>query len=43
MRNLNEANLTDAALAKLEGASDARFKEIMTSLIKHLHGFIRET
>jgi hydroxyquinol 1,2-dioxygenase len=43
MRNLNEANLTDAALAKLEGATDARFKEIMTSLIKHLHGFIRET
>ena len=28
MRNLNEANLTDAVLAKLEGASDARFKEI---------------
>jgi hydroxyquinol 1,2-dioxygenase len=43
MRNLNEANLTNAALAKLEGATDARFKEIMTSLIKHLHGFIRET
>jgi hydroxyquinol 1,2-dioxygenase len=43
MRNLNEANLTDAALAKLGGASDSRFKEIMTSLIKHLHGFVRET
>jgi hydroxyquinol 1,2-dioxygenase len=43
MRNLNEANLTDAALARLEGATDARFKQIMTSLIKHLHGFIRET
>jgi hydroxyquinol 1,2-dioxygenase len=43
MRNLNEANLTDAALAKLEGATDARFKQIMTSLIMHLHGFIRET
>lgn len=43
MRNLNEANLTDAALARLEGAPDARFKQIMTSLIRHLHGFIRET
>jgi hydroxyquinol 1,2-dioxygenase len=43
MRNLNEANLTDAALARLEGASDARFKQIMTSLIRHLHGFVRET
>jgi hypothetical protein len=29
MRNLNEANFTDAVLAKLEHAGDARFKEIM--------------
>ena len=43
MRNANEANLTDAVLAKLEGASDQRFKEIMSSLIRHLHAFIRET
>ena len=43
MRNANEENLTEAVLAKLEGARDPRFKEIMTSLIRHLHGFIRET
>jgi hydroxyquinol 1,2-dioxygenase len=43
MRNANEENLTDAVLAKLEGARDPRFKEVMTSLIRHLHGFIRET
>ena len=43
MRNANEANLTDAVLEKLQGAQDPRFKEIMTSLIRHLHGFIRET
>ena len=42
MRNLTEGNLTDAVLAKLEGATDARFEEIMSSLIRHLHGFIRE-
>jgi len=42
MRNLTEANLTDAVLAKLEGAPDARFKQIMTSLIQHLHAFVRE-
>jgi hydroxyquinol 1,2-dioxygenase len=42
MRNLTEANLTEAVLAKLEGASDARFKQIMTSLIKHVHAFVRE-
>ena len=43
MRNANETNLTDAVLAKLEGAPDPRFKEIMSSLIRHLHGFVRET
>jgi hydroxyquinol 1,2-dioxygenase len=43
MRNLNEENLTDAVLAKLEDASDARFREIMISLIRHLHAFVRET
>jgi len=42
MRNLTEANLTEAVLAKLEGATDARFKQIMTSLIKHVHAFVRE-
>jgi hydroxyquinol 1,2-dioxygenase len=42
MRNLTEQNLTDAVLAKLEGATDARFRQIMTSLIGHLHAFVRE-
>ncbi|MSQ59107.1 MAG: hydroxyquinol 1,2-dioxygenase [Betaproteobacteria bacterium] len=42
MRNLTEENLTDAVLKKLEGATDARFKQIMTSLIEHVHGFVRE-
>ena len=42
MRNLSEATLTDAVLAKLAGATDARFKQIMMSLIKHLHAFVRE-
>lgn len=42
MRNLTETNLTDAVLAKLEGATDPRFKQIMTSLVKHLHAFVRE-
>jgi len=42
MRNLTEANLTEAVLGKLESATDPRFKQIMTSLIKHLHAFVRE-
>ena len=42
MRNLSEQNLTDAVLAKLEGSTDARFKQVMTSLVKHLHAFVRD-
>ncbi len=42
MRNLTEKNLTDAVLAKLDGTTDARFKQIMVSLITHLHAFVRE-
>src|SRR5919109_4315865 len=42
MRNLTEANLTDAVVASLEGAKDARTKEILVSLIRHLHAFIRD-
>ncbi|HEX7952109.1 MAG TPA: intradiol ring-cleavage dioxygenase [Burkholderiales bacterium] len=43
MRDATEANLTEAVLARLEGAQDARFRQVMASLIRHLHGFIRET
>jgi len=42
MRNLSEANLTEAATARLARCEDPRFKEIMTSLIRHLHAFVRE-
>ncbi len=42
MRNLTEENLTEAVRKKLDGATDVRFKQIMSSLVKHLHGFVRE-
>ena len=42
MRNLTEHNITDAVLATLSNTKDARLKEIMTSLVKHLHAFIKE-
>lgn len=35
--------LTEAVLARLEGATDPRFREIMASLVRHLHAFIQET
>lgn len=43
MQNPSEAALTDAVLARLTGAKDARFGEVMAGLIRHLHEFIRET
>jgi hydroxyquinol 1,2-dioxygenase len=43
MRELTEENLTDTAIAAMQAMPDARLKEIMTALIRHLHDFIRET
>src|SRR3990172_7524697 len=42
MRDLTEHNITDAVLSGFADANDARLKEIMTSLVKHLHAFIKE-
>jgi hydroxyquinol 1,2-dioxygenase len=42
MRNLNEHTITDAVIARLADAPDARVREIMTSLVRHLHAFARE-
>lgn len=43
MRNLNEETITQAVLARNNDMKDARLKEVMTSLIQHLHAFARET
>lgn len=38
----NEAQVTEAVLAALAGTPSARVREVMTSLIRHLHAFLRE-
>ena len=43
MKTLTENGLTAAALERLANAPDARMREIMTALIRHLHDFVRET
>lgn len=43
MERMTEDQLTARVLEKVAGATDARFKHIMTSLVKHLHAFVRET
>jgi hydroxyquinol 1,2-dioxygenase len=42
MRNIDENTITAAVNARHEAADDPRLKEIMTSLVKHLHNFARE-
>jgi hydroxyquinol 1,2-dioxygenase len=39
---VTEQELADLVLKKVAGAPDPRFREVMLSLVKHLHGFIRE-
>jgi hydroxyquinol 1,2-dioxygenase len=42
MRNLTQDNITEAVIARMADTPDPRLKEIMTSLVKHLHAFARE-
>jgi catechol 1,2-dioxygenase len=39
----SERDVTAAVLAELERAPNARFREIMAALVRHLHAFLRET
>jgi len=43
MRTVTKDNITDVFASYFGEETDPRFKEIMTSLAKHLHGFARET
>lgn len=38
----HEGDVTPAVLAVMERTTDPRLREIMLSLIRHLHGFVRE-
>jgi hydroxyquinol 1,2-dioxygenase len=42
MREFDEKSITAAVLARMDQCGDARFKEVMTSLVTHLHDFVRE-
>ena len=43
MRNLNEQNITDEVVRRLQQTSAPRLQSLMSSLVKHLHAFARET
>ena len=42
MRNTTEQNITSLATDRFAKCPDPRLREVVTSLVKHLHGFIRE-
>ena len=39
----NQEELTAAVMGVMSRTADPRLREIMESLIRHLHGFVRET
>ncbi|GAA5237129.1 intradiol ring-cleavage dioxygenase [Verticiella sediminum] len=43
MRNLDEDNITRAVIGMHAQAGNVRLRELMTSLVQHLHAFARET
>lgn len=43
MRNLDENTITEAVIQRHEAAPDERLRNIMTSLVQHLHAFARDT
>jgi hydroxyquinol 1,2-dioxygenase len=42
IRNFNEDTLTAAVLQRLASTPDRRLKQVMASMVKHLHAFVRE-
>jgi hydroxyquinol 1,2-dioxygenase len=42
IRNFNEETLTAEVLRRIESTPDPRLKQVMTSMVKHLHAFVRE-
>ena len=42
MRDFNENSITDAVLERFAHTPDARLKEIMNSIVRHLHDCVRE-
>jgi hydroxyquinol 1,2-dioxygenase len=42
MQDLNENSITDAVLAQMADTPDARLREVMASLVRHMHDFARD-
>lgn len=42
MRDFDEFNITNAIIAQISETPDPRLKQVMTSLVRHLHDFVRD-
>ena len=42
MSDYDEQTLMEAVIKRVAATPDPRLRQIMTSLVKHLHGFVRE-
>lgn len=42
MRDFNEQNLTEAVIEKFAATPDPRLRQVMTSLLTHMHDFVRD-
>jgi len=42
MRDFDENNITAAVIDRYKNTPDPRLKQIMTSLVQHLHDFVRD-
>ena len=43
MRNVTKDNITDVFLGYMSDETNPRMREIMSSLVRHLHDFARDT
>ena len=42
MRDFDEKSITEAVIGRLANCDDPRFREVMTSLVRHVHDFVRD-
>ena len=40
MRDITEDDITDAVIARLANCSEPRLKQVVTSLVRHLHRLV---
>jgi hydroxyquinol 1,2-dioxygenase len=42
MRDFDEKSITEAVISRMSHCEDPRFRHVMTSLVRHLHDFVRD-